>query len=156
MFSPVDSMPLLSHSLVVFNAQGYESFKKKKKKSLQWYSMHFYSWILSSNFYSLSTICGFIKHHKLELSFTGKQDDLISMGLPLLHQITFPLLVSRSTELWHQFSSQPRDIRSRMQLTFCSLSFFFQGEKREKFFQPGIFLQFYLIAEPAKCNLLSA
>lgn len=114
--------------------EGYKSFKKK---SLQWYSMHFYSWILSPNFYSLSSICGFIKHHKLELSFTGRQDDLINMGLPLLHQITFPLLVSRSTKLWHWFSSPPRDIRNPMQLTSCILVvwfFFFQGEKWEKFF----------------------
>lgn len=92
--------------------------------------MHFYSWILSPNFYSLSSICGFIKHHKLELSFTGKQDDLINLGLHLLHQITLPLLASRSTELWLWFSSQSRDIRSPVQLTSCN--FFFQGGKKPR------------------------
>lgn len=115
---------------------GYKYFKKKKK-SLQWYSLHFYSWILSPNFYSLSSIWGFIKHHKLEPSFTGKQDDLISMGLPLLHQITFPLWVSRSPELWLWLGSQPGERRSPVQLTLCILYFFFlfsKGKEWEKFF----------------------
>lgn len=110
--------------------------RSKKKNPLQWYSTHFYSWILRPNFYSLSSICSFIKHHKLELSFTGKQDDLISTGLSPVHQIMFPLSVSRSAELW--LSSQLRNIRSLMQLTSCifflPFSFFLQGRKRGKFF----------------------
>lgn len=128
------------HAFIV-TLSGYiqcEEDTSPKKMSLQWHSTHFYSWILSPNFYSLSSICGFIKHHKLELSFTGKEDDLISMGLPLLHQITFPFLISRSTELWHWFSSQSRDIRSPVQLTSCILSgvWFFSIPRRinEKFF----------------------
>lgn len=114
----------------------------KKKKSLQWCSLHFYSWILSHNFYSLSSIWGFIKHHKLELSFTGKQDDLISMGLPLLHQIMFPLWASQSPQLWLWLRTQPGDRRSPLQLSLCILVsllefFFFLFSKRkewEKFF----------------------
>lgn len=116
---------------------GYK-YLKKKKKSLQWYSLHFYSWILSPNFYSLSSIWGFIKHHKLELSFRGKQDDLISMGLPLLHQITFLLWVSWSPQLWLWLSSQSGDRRSPVQLTLCILVgfffFFSKGREWEKFF----------------------
>lgn len=111
----------------------------KKKKSLQWCSLHFYSWILSPNFYSLSSIWGFIKHHKLELSFTGKQDDLISMGLPLLHQIMFPLWASQSPQLWLWLSSQPGDRRSPLQLSLSILVSllgfffpFFQGERMRK------------------------
>lgn len=119
--------------LVICNAR---MMQVRKKNPLQWYSTHFYSWILRPNFYSLSSICSFIKHHKLELSFTGKQDDLISTGLSPLHQIMFPLSVSRSAELW--LSSQLRNIRSLMQLTSCifflPFSFFLHGRKRGKFF----------------------
>lgn len=114
---------------------GRYKYFKKKKKSLQPCSLHFYSWILSPNFYSLSSIWGFIKHHKLELSFTGKEDDLISTGLPLLHQITFPLWVSRSPELWPWLSSQQGERGSPVQLTLCILGFFFlffQGERIRK------------------------
>lgn len=139
---------------------GYKYLKKKKKNSLQWCSLHFYSWILSPNFYSLSSIWGFIKHHKLELSFTGKQDDLISMGLPLLHQITFLLWASWSPQLWLWLSSQSGDRRSPVQLTLCIMVgfffLFFQRESMRKVLSPGIFFQFYLIAETAKCNPLSA
>lgn len=139
LFSLVDSIPLLPHSLVMFNVRRIQVLKKKKK-SLQWCCLHFYSWILSPNFYSLSSIWGFIKHHKLELSFTGKQDDLISMGLPLLHQVTFPLWVSWSPQLWLWLSSQPGDRRSPVQLTLYILGllgfflFFSKGKEWEKFF----------------------